>query len=108
MGLYPSVWFLDRQVIHPFDLGGYSFPIGTLLVLSPYTLHRNPNYFADPERFDPDRFVSGQAEASPRMAYMPFGHGPRVCLDKHFALLQAQRILATQTPRLRCQTLITS
>ena len=77
MRIYPPVWFLDRQVIHPFDLAGYSFPVGTLLVLSPYTLHRNPDYFADPERFDPDRFAPGQEEAWPRMAYMPFGDGPR-------------------------------
>src|SRR5260370_39128298 len=103
MGLYPPVWFLDRQVIHPFDLGGYSFPIGTLLVLSPYTLHRNPNYFADPERFDPDRFVSGQAEAWPRMAYMPFGDGPRVCLGNHFALLAGPPILAPPPQRLRLE-----
>src|SRR5260370_37376952 len=108
MGLYPSVWFLDRQVIHPFDLGGYSFPIGTLLVLSPYTLHRNPNYFADPERFDPDRFGSGQAEAWPRMAYMPFSDGTRVGLGNHFALLEGQLILATLAQRVRFEPLITA
>ncbi len=108
MRLYPPVWFLDRQVIHPFDLGGYSFPIGTLLVLSPYTLHRNPDYFADPERFDPDRFVSGQEEAWPRMAYMPFGDGPRVCLGNHFALLEGQLILATLAQRVRFEPLITA
>ncbi len=108
MRLYPPVWFMDRQVIHPFNLGGYAFPIGTLLVLSSYTLHRNPEYFADPERFDPDHFAPGKEEALPRMAYMPFGDGPRVCLGNHFALLEGQLILATLAQRVRFEPLSTA
>lgn len=101
MRLYPPVWFMDRQVIHPFEMAGYHFPVGTLLVLSPYTLHRKPEYFPDPERFDPEHFAPGKEEALPRMAYMPFGDGPRVCLGNHFALLEGQLILATLAQRVR-------
>jgi cytochrome P450 len=108
MRLYPPVWFMDRQVIHPFELASYSFPVGTLLVLSSYTLHRNPDYFPDPERFDPERFAPGKEEALPRMAYMPFGDGPRVCLGNHFALLEGQLILATLAQRVRFVSLSTA
>jgi cytochrome P450 len=108
MRLYPPVWLIDRQVIRPLDLQGYHFPVGTLLVLSPYTLHRRPEYFPDPERFDPDRFAPGKEEALPRMAYVPFGDGPRVCLGNHFALLEGQLILATLVQRVRFVPLSTS
>jgi len=108
MRLYPPVWLIDRQVIHPLDLQGYHFPVGTLLVLSPYTLHRRPEYFPDPERFDPDRFAPGKEEALPRMAYIPFGDGPRVCLGNHFALLEGQLILATLAQRVRFVPLSTA
>ncbi len=101
MRIYPPVWLIDRQVIHQFAMQGYCFPVGTLLALSPYTLHRNPDYFPDPERFDPERFAPGKAEALPRMAYMPFGDGPHVCLGNHFAELEGQLILATLAQRVR-------
>ncbi|MGZ3637328.1 MAG: cytochrome P450 [Ktedonobacterales bacterium] len=108
MRLYPPVWFMDRQVIHPLELAGYRFPAGTLLVISPYTLHRKPEYFPDPERFDPERFAPGKEDALPRMAYMPFGDGPRVCLGNHFAQLEAQLILATLAQRVRFVPLSTA
>jgi cytochrome P450 len=108
MRLYPPVWLIDRQVINPVELQGYHFPVGTLLVLSPYTLHRRPEYFPDPERFDPERFAPGREEALPRMAYMPFGDGPRVCLGNHFALLEGQLILATLVQQVRFVPLSTS
>ncbi len=108
MRLYPPVWLMDRQVIHPFKMAGYHFPVGTLLAISPYTLHRKPEYFPDPERFDPDRFAPGKEEALPRMAYMPFGDGPRVCLGNHFAMLEGQLILATLAQRVRFVPLSTA
>ncbi len=101
MRLYPPVWLLDRLVIRPLEMDGYHFPVGTLLALSPYTLHRKPAYFPDPERFDPERFAPGKEDALPRMIYMPFGDGPRVCLGNHFALLEGQLILATVVQRVR-------
>jgi cytochrome P450 len=108
MRLYPPAWLIDRQVIHPVELQGYHFPVGTLLMVCPYTLHRRPEYFPDPERFDPERFAPGKEEALPRMAYMPFGDGPRVCLGNHFALLEGQLILATLAQQVRFVPLSTS
>jgi cytochrome P450 len=108
MRLYPPVWLIDRQAIRPFNLKGYHFQAGTLLVVSPYTVHRRPEYFPDPEVFDPERFGPGQEEALPRMAYMPFGDGPRVCLGNHFALLEGQLILATLAQRVRFVPLSTA
>lgn len=108
MRLYPPVWFMDRQVLHPLEMGGYHFSVGTLLVISPYTLHRMPEYFPDPERFDPERFAPDKEDALPRMAYMPFGDGPRVCLGNHFAQLEGQLILATLAQRVRFVPLSTA
>src|SRR5205823_3851293 len=67
---------------------------GTDLLISPYTLHRRPSSFPDPERFDPDRFTP-EAERRLRLSYLPFGSGPRVCIGAHFALMEGTMVLAT-------------
>jgi cytochrome P450 len=58
------------------------------VAISPYTLHRNPAYFPDPERFDPDRWTPENEATIPRYAYLPFGAGPHVCIGNHFALME--------------------
>src|SRR5205085_483335 len=95
MRLYPPAYMTGRKTLRPLDLGGYQFPSGTTLVISPYTLHRRAEYFPDPERFDPERFTPEREAQLSRGAYVPFGAGPRVCIGNHFALMEAQVILAT-------------
>ena len=60
--------------------------------MSPWTTHRHPEFWPDPERFDPERFLGAQER--PRYAYFPFGGGPRSCVGEHFALLEATILLA--------------
>ena len=60
-----------------------------------YTLHRNPTYFPDPERIDPERWTPENEAKLPRYAYLPFGAGPHVCIGNHFAMMEAQLVLAT-------------
>jgi cytochrome P450 len=62
-------------------------------------LHRHPDYWADPEGFDPERFSPARAQNRPRYAYFPFGGGPRQCIGRDFALVEAQLILATIAQR---------
>lgn len=92
--LYPSAALLDRVTLSDIELGGYLLPKGTVIFFSPFAIHRMPDLWPDPERFDPDRFLP-EAEASrPRLAYLPFGGGPRVCIGSHFALIEGHLILA--------------
>lgn len=98
MRLYPPVWGMGREVIEPFELGGYSLKKGTQVYLVQWVTHRDPKYFADPERFDPDRWLEPK---HPKHAYFPFGGGPRVCIGMHFALLESTLILARVLERFR-------
>jgi cytochrome P450 len=68
---------------------------GSLVTVNTYALQRDPRFFDDPERFDPDRFGGKWEERIPRYAYLPFGGGPRVCIGNGFAMMEARLILAT-------------
>lgn len=89
--LYPPAWVVERQNLEPDELGGYAIPKGSIVGISPYALHRNPRYFPDPERFDPDRFL--RPSDRPKLAFMPFGGGPRVCIGNAFAMMELQLIV---------------
>jgi cytochrome P450 len=99
MRLYPPAYIMLRYTIAPITVGGHRVPRGALLVLSPYTLHRRPDCFPDPERFDPERFAPEAEARLPRNAYLPFGAGPRSCIGNHFALMEAHLVLATLAQR---------
>ncbi|MGK5636751.1 cytochrome P450 [Streptomyces sp. URMC 126] len=94
--LYPPAWILTRTTTDDTSLGGHTFPAGTTVVYSAYLLHRRPDLFPDPDRFDPDRWIAAPgAPAPPRTAFLPFGSGPRKCIGDVFALTEAALALAT-------------
>ena len=99
MRLYPPVWIFVRDAVGPDQLGGYDVPAGSMIMLSQYLTHRHPEFWPDPERFDPERFAPGAEETRPRYAYFPFGGGPRVCLGNNFALLEATLAVAMVAQR---------
>jgi cytochrome P450 len=70
-------------------------------MLSPYVLHRHPDYWERPDAFDPERFDPGRGNGRPRFAYFPFGGGPRQCIGQGMALVEAQLVLATVLGRCR-------
>jgi cytochrome P450 len=92
--LYPPAWVFERQAIVPDQLGGYAIEPGAIIGLCPYVLHRHPDHWENPEGFDPERFRPERAEKRPRYAYLPFGGGPRTCVGNHFAMMEAQILLA--------------
>jgi cytochrome P450 len=99
MRLYPPAWTTTREAIADIELGGYPIRKGEVVVLPIYTIHRDPRYFPDPERFDPDRFSPEREKDIPKYAYLPFGGGPRVCIGNAFALMEARLIVATMAQR---------
>jgi cytochrome P450 len=99
MRLYPPAWIIGRQSIEQDEICGYPVPAGTGVFVSPYTIHRHPAFWDEPDRFRPERFAPEQAAGRPRFAYMPFGGGPHLCIGNMFALTEAQLVLATIAQR---------
>jgi cytochrome P450 len=96
MRLYPPAYAITRTPLHTIDIDGYILRKGKdIALISPYTMHRRPDYFSEPEKFDPERFTSENEKKLPRYAYMPFGAGPRICIGNHFAMMEGHLLLAT-------------
>lgn len=103
--LYPPASVLTREAIADVRIGAYTVARGTEIVVSPWVMHRDPRYFADPEVFKPDRWADGLASRLPRYAYFPFGGGPRLCIGKSFATMEAILVLAVVAQRFRLELL---
>lgn len=103
--LYPPAWLITRRAIADDPIatsdGEHTIAAGSLLILSPYIVHRHPDFWPNPLGFDPDRFAPDAAGKRPRFAYIPFGGGPRLCIGDRFALMEATLILAAVTQRYR-------
>jgi cytochrome P450 len=106
MRLYPPVWVIGRRALAPFRLGEYELPADTNVLISQLIIHKDARYFPEPERFDPERWSSGdpRGESLPRFAYFPFGGGPRVCIGAGFGMMEGVLLLATIAQQFRIQT----
>jgi cytochrome P450 len=100
--LYPPAWVLTRRAVQPDVLAGVDVPAGTLVIISPWLLHRRPAAWERPLEFDPDRFATTRSSA-PRPDYLPFGMGPRLCIGRDFALVESVLLLASLLPGLRVE-----
>ena len=101
--LYPPLWMFDRRALGPDDLAGTRVAKGDLVIFCPYSSHRLPELWSDPEAFRPERFEEGHAEQKNKFAYMPFGVGPRTCIGIHLAMIEAQIIMGTLLGRFRAR-----
>ena len=101
MRLYPPAWGLGRRSRRDQVLGGVAIPEGALVLVSPYLVHRDPRFFPEPLRFDPQRFTTESRAARPRFAYFPFGGGARQCIGEPFAWMEGVLVLATLAQRWR-------
>jgi cytochrome P450 len=99
MRLYPPVYSMERMTEADVVVSGHRIPANTKVVVAPWVTHRHPEFWPDPERFDPDRFLGQQDR--PRYAYFPFGGGPRSCIGEHFALLEMTVLLSALLARYR-------
>ncbi|MEV7465362.1 cytochrome P450 [Streptomyces kronopolitis] len=98
--LYSPAWLVTRQAVTPVQLGKVSLPAGEDVVWSPYTLHRDPELYLAPLRFDPDRWLPERPQP-PKGAFIPFGSGKRKCLGDTFAWTEAIVITALIASRWR-------
>ena len=94
MRLYPPAWLQMRFVAKETELDGVRLPVGTLIILSQWVIHRLPEIWADPEVFRPERWDPENKQQLPAGAYFPFGGGPRTCIGMPLAQLEARIILA--------------
>lgn len=99
--LYPPIWIVGRMPIADDEASGYKIKAGSEVLLSPYITHRHPDFWDEPEKFNPERFSPEESAARPRFAYFPFGGGARVCIGNNFALMEAQLVLATIAQKYR-------
>ena len=99
MRIHPPVYLSMRRATADDDLNGYRITRGTIVVVLTHRLHRNPDFWPEPERFDPERFLPGTAVERPKAAYVPFGGGRRICIGSQFAMLEATMIAATTSQR---------
>ena len=84
MRLYPPAWVMDRIGLAEDCVDGKKIPANTIILNFIYGLHRDANYWEQPEEFNPNRFLGGEKHE----AYLPFGAGPRLCIGNHFAYLE--------------------
>ncbi len=99
--LYPSIWVMERRAVVDTMVGGVPISAGSTVLVCPYVLHRHPEFWTMPDRFDPDRFAEERSRAQPRCAYIPFGIGPHVCIGQAMAQLVARITLAMVGRRFR-------
>jgi len=90
----PAAALFTREAVEDVQIGPWTVPRGALVLVTPYVVHHDPRWFAEPERFDPDRFAPERADALPRGAYIPFGLGQRVCIGNNFAMMEMVLIAA--------------
>ncbi|MER2599223.1 MAG: cytochrome P450 [Caldilineales bacterium] len=93
--LYPPAYIVGREVVEPYPLRDYVLPVGATVFISQYVMHRDPRYWFDAERFDPQRWTPEAQARRPRFSYFPFGGGPRVCIGEGFAWTEGILLLAT-------------
>jgi cytochrome P450 len=101
--LYPPAWVIGRRALRPYEVGGYVLPAHSVVLVSPFAVHRDPRWHRDPLRFTPERFIDDRP-AVPKYAYIPFGAGERTCIGEQFAWMEAVLVLATIARRWRLRT----
>lgn len=103
MRLYPPAWAVGREAVKPVPIGPYTIPENAVVLVSQWVVHRDPRWWPDPLRFDPERFSPEQRASRPRWAYFPFGGGSRGCIGESFAWMEATLALATIVRRWRME-----
>lgn len=84
--VYPTIWSIGRCCTRADQLGGFEIPVGMNVVVPICHFHWSPQFWKDPQKFDPDRFAPENRPDPEQMTYFPFGAGPRSCIGNLFAI----------------------
>jgi cytochrome P450 len=99
MRLYPPAWIVGREAMRECEIAGHAIQPGVSVVMSQWIKHRDARHFPDPEQFLPQRWIGDLT--LPKLAYFPFGAGPRICIGSSFAMMEAVLGLTTIVQRFR-------
>ena len=106
MRLYPPVWLVTRRAMEADVLAGREVPADALIIMTPYIVQRDPEFWPQPDHFDPSRFLGDRGHGAEDLAtYWPFGLGPRMCLGRDFAYVEGVLMLAALAGRVRIERL---
>jgi cytochrome P450 len=95
MRLYPPAWLIGRRALVDCEVGGFLVAAGAIVLVSPWVTHRDPRFHPSPLAFDPERWTAAGRSDRPRLTYLPFGAGPRVCIGEELAWTEGVLLLAT-------------
>ncbi|MCU1337124.1 MAG: Cytochrome [Bryobacterales bacterium] len=98
--LYPPAWGIGRRALEDYHVGDFLIPARSVVLMSPYAVHRDPRWFPDPLAFRPERWLEDDP-SRPKFAYFPFGGGARVCIGERFAWMEGTLLLAAIGQRWR-------
>jgi len=99
--VYPSAWSIVRSASKECQLGEYRIPAGGNVWISQYLNNRNPSIFAEPDRFNPERWTEEFTKSLPPFSFFPFGGGARRCMGESFAWMEISLLVATLARRWR-------
>jgi cytochrome P450 len=92
--LFPPAWTLGRRAIGEDVIDGFYIPANTVIAICTYVLHRHPEFWDQPDIFDPERFSPQNSKGRHKFVYIPFGAGPRQCIGNNFGLMEAALVMA--------------
>uniref|UniRef100_A0A2M4DLR0 Putative cytochrome n=1 Tax=Anopheles darlingi TaxID=43151 RepID=A0A2M4DLR0_ANODA len=93
--LYPSVPMFGRKMLQNNEINGKIYPAGSNAIVLPFFMGRDPEFYPDPEKFDPERFnVETSAEKTNPYQYIPFSAGPRNCIGQKFAMAELKSLVS--------------
>jgi cytochrome P450 len=90
----PPVWLMSRMPTDDDEVGGYRIPAGSQILISSYVSHHHPDFWPNPEGFDPDRWLPEVVAERPKQAWFPFSGGPHQCIGGYFGLMEMQIVIA--------------
>ena len=99
--LYPPAWAIGRRAKQEFSIGEYKIPARSIVLMSPWVVHRDARWFSDPLKFAPERWQTAEIETRPKFSYFPFGGGARLCIGERFAWMEGVLVIATLASRWR-------
>jgi cytochrome P450 family 6 len=81
---YPLTTFLNRNTAkkYTFEETGFTLDEDVSILIPVAGLHFDPEYFPDPEKYDPERFSEENKNKIPPYTFLPFGDGPRNCIGR--------------------------